>query len=94
MQWYLLRYTWPPQIPLWFRESEGAKRGGDAEGPVNANVKDKLAAPLAVPLNTVGQYEVGRKRPPDALVPRSTRRLCSVWLGEAGRAVIANVPSR
>lgn len=62
--------------------------------PVNVKLKDRLTAPLAVPLNSVGQYEIGIKPLPDALVPRSTRRLRSIWLGEAARAIVANIPSR
>jgi len=38
---------------------------------VNINVRNELATPLTVPLNTVGQCEVGIKPLPDALVPRS-----------------------
>lgn len=40
--------------------------------PVKVKLKDRFTAPLAVPLNLAGQYEVGTKPPPDALVPRST----------------------
>lgn len=60
------------------RASEGAKQcGREAEEPVNVNVKDRLAATLAVALRPASQYEVSIQCyqthschvPPDACVP-------------------------